>query len=100
MVHQYGITLAETSTPARLSARLEEIFHDAHPGADAKFIPMLVGMVDRLLSGRDARYGAIDMAYHNIEHTFQTALCLGRMYAGRAEVPGLDPMQPDDFRRA
>lgn len=100
MVHKYGITLAATSSPERLSARLEAIFHGVHPEADAQFIPMLVGLVDRLFSGRDDRYNAIDMAYHNIEHTFQTALCLARMYAGRADVPGLAPLEPSDFRRA
>jgi hypothetical protein len=61
---------------------------------------MLVGMVDRLFGGRDERYNAIDMAYHNIEHTFQTALCLARMYAGRADVTELVPLAPSDFRRA
>lgn len=100
MISQYAITLEDTATPARLSAGLEGIFRRVHPGADCGFIAPLVEEVRALFAGEDPRYDAIDMAYHDFEHTLQTALCLARMMEGRAMSAALPAFSPGDFRRA
>ena len=100
MIPPYRISLDETATPARLISVLEATFARVHPGAPFGFIRTLVSRVELLFRGGDGRHEAIDMAYHNLEHTLQTALCLARMYEGRMGERARAPYAPDDFRRA
>lgn len=100
MPKSYRIDLSETASEEVLSRNLEECFTDAFPLGESTFITRLLGEIGRLFRGEHPDYAAIDMAYHNLEHTHQTALCLARMFAGRKRIEGLAPVTPDDFRRA
>lgn len=99
MPQDYRISLAETSHPGRLVAEVESVFARVHPGEDARFVGGLAQRVEHLFRGDDSAHEAIDMAYHNLEHTLQTVLCLVRMYEGSiTDAP--HPLTPADFRRA
>lgn len=95
----YDIGPADTATADRLIVLVRGIFSRVHPGCDDAFVAGLVGRVEALFAGRDGRRRAIDMAYHDFEHTMQTTLCLARIYEGAAGEPGAD-FRAEDFRCA
>lgn len=99
MVSPYRISLEATATTGRLRAELESLFHRVHPGAEAGFIGDLLSRVESLFTLGGEEFEPIDMAYHDLGHTWQTVLCLARMYEGRATT-SKEPLTPGDFRRA
>lgn len=61
----------------------------AEIGAQSSF-PLLERLfedVEGMFEGRYAGYQAIDMSYHNFEHTLQATLCLVHILQGRARTP-------------
>jgi hypothetical protein len=61
----------------------------AEIGAQASFplLDRLFEDVEGMFHGRYAGYQAIDMTYHNFEHTLQATLCLVHILQGRARTP-------------
>lgn len=99
MIPPYVISLADTVTTAAVSGALTAAFGRVHPEQDSRFIHDMVVRVEALFRGDDLAFEPIDMAYHNLEHTWQTAICLVRMYEGRAALVDR-PVAARDFRRA
>lgn len=99
MDSSYQISPDDTATTALLKARLEATIARVHPGEDAGFVGVLLARVEGLFRGADGAFEPIDMAYHNLDHTWQTALCLARMYEGACRADA-SRLVIGDFRRA
>lgn len=71
----------------------------AEIGAQASFplIERLFDDVEGMFHGRYAGYQAIDMNYHNFEHTLQAALCLVHILQGRSRTPDKPVMTVRDW---
>lgn len=62
-------------------SRLQEL---AYPGSSDATVRELVPLVASWFNGEHPRFQSNDTCYHDIDHTFQVALCWGRLMAGRA----------------
>jgi hypothetical protein len=58
-------------------------FHGLYPEAQWKWFDRLAHNMDALFAGRDPEYAAMDVAYHDLEHTLQAVVCLSLLLEGR-----------------
>lgn len=74
----------DTKDPAAVTKAVKEAF--AGIGAKASFplIDRLLQDVTDMFEGRYAGYQAVDMHYHNYEHTLQATVCLVHILQGRS----------------
>lgn len=73
------------SRPA-VEAEIAAIYAELFPGADAGFVPRAIAWVAECFAGRHPDYQAIDLRYHDLDHTMAGALCLARLLRGRARA--------------
>src|SRR5262245_57547242 len=86
-----------TKSTAAVVHAVKEAF--AEIGAQASF-PLLERLfedVEGMFEGRYAGYQAIDMSYHNFEHTLQATLCLVHIMQGRGRTPDRPLMTVRDW---
>ncbi len=76
-----------TKNPAAVVQAVRDAF--ARIGAESSFplISRLFSDVQDMFEGRYAGYRAIDMTYHDFEHTLQATLCLVHLLEGRSRTP-------------
>jgi hypothetical protein len=76
----------DTKRPAAVADAVKAAF--ATVGAEASFplLDQLFEDVTRIFQGHDAGYHAIDMEYHDFEHTLQATLCLTHLLEGRSHT--------------
>jgi hypothetical protein len=77
-----------TKDPAAVAAHVERTFATLYPTASVSFIRTVFRDMETLFSGRHPNYNAVDLKYHDFEHTLQATLCMAEMLKGRhlAEV--------------
>lgn len=88
--------LVETKDPRAIAAVTEEKFAAMYPGARATWLRRLFRDVEDLFGGRHPDYGAVDLRYHDFEHTLQATLCLVLLLEGRhaaGATPALNARQ-------
>jgi len=84
----------DTTDPLAVQAAAQAAFAVMFPAADTAFIPRAFGWVTDAFAGRHPEYQAVDVAYHDLEHTMQGTLCLMRLLRGRhgaGVAPALTP---------
>lgn len=83
MVSPHPINTKSTSAVLRA---VEKAFAGIGATASLPLLQRLFEDVDGMFAGRYAGYQAIDMAYHNFEHTLQATLCLVHILQGRSRT--------------
>jgi hypothetical protein len=76
-----------------VAAFAEGAFGRMYPGMSVDWLEPLFADVQRLFEGRNPDYAAIDLRYHDLEHTLQATTCLVMLLEGRhraAVEPQLD----------
>ncbi len=73
----------DTKSAPAVAAWVQETFAALYPQEEAIWLPRLFAEVADLFEGRNPDYGAIDLRYHDFEHTLQATVCLAELLAGR-----------------
>ena len=84
----------DTKDPAAVSSFVAAKFAQLHPRADGAFLNHLFRDIEDLFTGRQHDYAAVDLHYHDLEHTLQATVCLILLLEGRqraAAGPQLGP---------
>ncbi|MBE0544367.1 MAG: hypothetical protein IH623_23750 [Verrucomicrobia bacterium] len=85
-----------TRDPAAVAAAVQTAFLASGPDADPSFVPRVFHWTLECFTGRYDPYHAIDLGYHDLEHTLQGTLCLVRMLQGR-QFAGAQPTLNQHF---
>lgn len=90
----------DTKDAAAVARQVQAIYQEIVPGADDYFITRAFGWVLACFEGRCPGYQALDVRYHDIEHTLQGTLCLVRLLRNR-HLAGAEPLlTPHNFELA
>lgn len=80
----YDVTnTVRVSSARHVCAAVKQLFESQFPTASFDSVWMAFHDFDRLYSGRDPRYHAVDTSYHDIQHTLDVTLGLARLIVGR-----------------
>jgi hypothetical protein len=90
----------DTKSAAAVASVARATFLHHHPGADAAIVELLFRDIDDIFAGRYLDYRALDMRYHDLEHTLQAALCLVQLLEGRRRVRAVPPLTVRHFELA
>ena len=86
----------DTKSAPAVAAATQAVFQKMFPRASTGIIDRLFFDVKRIFTGHYLDYQAIDLRYHDFEHTLQAALCFIRLLAARHAAgarPRLTPRQ-------
>lgn len=75
--------LVDTRDPAAIANVVERKFAEMYPGAGLKWLRTLFKDLENLFCGGHPDYAAVDLRYHDFEHTLQATLCLTLLLEGR-----------------
>jgi hypothetical protein len=73
----------DTQSAPAVAAATQAAFRKMFPRASTGLIDRLFFDVRRMFTGNYIDYQAVDLRYHDFEHTLQAALCFIRLLAGR-----------------
>lgn len=79
-----------TKNAKEVSAFVEGVFTTMYPGCALGWLDHTFEQVEQLFSGQHSDYGAIDLRYHDLEHTLQATVCLTLLLEGRHSA-GVEP---------
>jgi hypothetical protein len=98
MIHCAGMfPTVNTRDLSAVRNEIEGIFSSMFPEADGAFINRAFGWIGQWFSGCYPGYLALDARYHNLEHTLQGTLCLGRLLRGRHFTGAHPVLTPEMF---
>jgi hypothetical protein len=80
----------DTKDATKVAAFARGKFSAMYPGAGLHWLERVFADMDDLFSGRNRDYAAVDIRYHDFEHTLQATLCLVLLLAGRHKA-GVEP---------
>lgn len=80
----------DTRNAALVRAAVLETFARLYPRSTYVWLDRLFADVESLFCGRHPNYSAIDLRYHDFEHTLQATLCLDLILEGRG-LAGVEP---------
>lgn len=72
-----------TKDPTAVEVELQAAYLAMFPNGDPMFIPRVFGWAIECFTGNYADYQAVDARYHDLEHTMQGTLCMGRILHAR-----------------
>ena len=84
----------DTKSTKAVEAFVEEKFAAMYPKADLAWLRTIFRDIDDLFNGRYPDYAAVDLCYHDLEHTLQACTCLTLLLEGRHQTqvePRIDP---------
>ncbi len=73
----------DNAEPGEVQDEVAALYRGLFPGGNAAFVPRAFEWVALCFEGRHPDYQAIDLVYHDLEHTLQGTLCLVRLLQGR-----------------
>jgi len=82
-----------TQEPGAVQQEVGLAYTAMYPDGDLGFVPRVFGWALECFEGRYRDYQAVDLLYHDLEHTLQGTLCLGRILRGR-HVAQAEPELP------
>lgn len=85
--------LVDTKDATAVASFVAHTFDRIHPGAGWSWLRTLFNDIEELFSGRRPDYAAIDLRYHDLEHTLQATVCLCLLLKNRhlaGSLPALD----------
>ena len=77
------LELVNTRDPSSVEGEVQAAYAEMFPDGDHEFIRTIFGWVLSWFSGNYGDYQAIDVQYHNLEHTLQGILCMAQLLRGR-----------------
>lgn len=81
----------DTRSAPAVSAAVKTLFAELFPEYKSDWIGTLFSDVETFFTGRHPDYQAVDLRYHDLEHTLQATLCFARLMAGRHRS-GVEPV--------
>lgn len=90
----------DTKTPSAVTQAVKDAFADIGATASFPLLDRLFEDVQGMFEGRYAGYQAIDMKYHDFEHTLQATLCLVHILQGRSRTPDRPVLTARDWEMA
>ena len=85
-----------TKDPAAVEVEVQRAYLAIFPGSDRLFVPRVFGWAIECFAGNYADYQAVDAKYHDLEHTMQGTLCMGRLLHARHRA-GAKPVLTEKF---
>lgn len=76
----------DTKNADAVAALVHQVFADLYGSRSTAWIDRLFQDVEDLFAGRHPDYRAIDLRYHDFEHTLQATVCLCELLEGTARV--------------
>ena len=68
-----------TKDPAAVALVVQSAYLAAFPEGDRMFVPRIFSWAADYFAGRYDDYQAVNVKYHDFEHTLQATLCLARL---------------------
>jgi hypothetical protein len=62
---------------------VQQRFNAIFPNAQFSWLPVVFSDIERFFRGDDPTYAALDLQYHDLEHTLQATVCLTALLSGR-----------------
>jgi hypothetical protein len=87
----------DTKDSAAVAAVACEVMGELFPGHGERVLRTLFRDSKDMFEGRFLDYQAIDIRYHDFEHTLQATLCMIRLFEGRAMVGAEPRLSARDF---
>jgi hypothetical protein len=69
----------DTSDPRAVAGEVQSLYMELFPDGDRLHVPRVFGWAVDCFNGRYSGYQAIDIDYHDFEHTLQVTLCMVRL---------------------
>jgi hypothetical protein len=73
----------DTKNARAVAAFVGAAYRRMYPKATLSWLETLFAEIERLFAGQHPDYGAIDLRYHDLEHTLQATVCLVLLLEGR-----------------
>ena len=73
----------DTKSVTAVAEAVRAIMATTFPGASLQVADRLFADVEAMFTGHFLDYQAVDLGYHDFEHTLQATLCFARLFAGR-----------------
>ena len=86
----------DTKNAPAVASFVEAKFAVMYPGASLTWLRRIFEDIEALFAGRHPDYAAVDLRYHDLEHTLQATVCLVLLLEGRHAAgvePRVDPRQ-------
>ena len=90
----------DTKNPAAVAALVRRIFHQLFPAAGITLIDRAFLDIEVLYTGKHPGYQAIDLGYHNLEHSLQATVCLTFLLEGAQQSGEITPLTSRQFELA
>jgi hypothetical protein len=90
----------DTKNPSAVAALVRERFEALFPEAETTWFDRLFADVETMFAGRHPDYAAIDLRYHDLEHTLQATVCLTLLLEGCQASGALPKMTARQFELA
>lgn len=91
----------DTKSVPAVATFLRDAFHGFAPGGGApELLDRVYADVIDLFEGRQPAYGAVDLRYHDLEHTLQATVCLAALLTGTLAAPDAPRLTTRQFELA
>ena len=80
----------DTKDASAVAAFVEKKFAEMYPEASLAWLTTIFRDIETLFSGRHPDYAAVDLRYHDLEHTLQATVCMVLLLEGR-HAAGVEP---------
>lgn len=80
----------DTKSAPAVASFVEAKFTRMHAGASLKWLKTIFRDIESMFAGRHPDYSAVDLRYHDLEHTLQATVCLVMLLEGR-HAAGAEP---------
>lgn len=88
----------DTKNPTAVAALVEQQFAAHFPGESVSWFQRIFREVETMFVGGHPDYHAIDLRYHDLEHTLQAAACLALIFDGCKRAPGAPALTARQFQ--
>src|SRR4051812_48940855 len=82
----------DTKNLSGVTAECKRLFLEVFPRGDPQFVDQAFAWAGACFRGEFAGYQALDVQYHDFEHTLQGTLCMVRLLHGRHRANTLPPL--------
>jgi hypothetical protein len=95
--NDYDVTnTVQVSSPPKVRAAVRDLFGSLYPHNSFDSVWLAFHDFERMFSGLDPSYHAVDTTYHDMQHTLDMTLALARLIAGHeVTVEASDRLGPD-----
>lgn len=81
--NDYDVTnTVDVTSPQHVYAAVRELFASVYPGSSVDALWLAFHDFERMFTGADPAYHAVDTSYHDMQHTLDMTLALGRLISG------------------